>query len=165
MTDTYTMDDSRTHMAHIHVSRRFALSLLNTYSSRPVPVPVPIPVLHRYRYSSQALCATLFFFRNCSSAVAVAVQWQWARSPQCSAQCCVLRAACSACCKGQRHRSWSKWARGALQTVLLLDRHGADRHVISADGTTALMLACMKNNGDVVEWLLDKEISEQILPQ
>jgi len=99
MTDTYTMDDSRTHTAHIHVSRRFALSLLTTYSSRPVPVP--IPVLHRYRYSSQALCLCypLFLsqlqlqFCSCScSAVAVAV------GPQPAVKCAVLRAACSACC-------------------------------------------------------------------
>jgi len=76
--------------------------------SRYLLLTRPVRYLYRYRCytgtgilhltSSQALCATLFFFRNCSSAVAVAVQWQWARSPQCSAQCCVLRAACSACC-------------------------------------------------------------------
>jgi len=54
---------------------------------------------------------------------------------------------------------------GVLQTVLLLDRHGADRSVVSADGTTALMLARMKNHGNVVQWLLDNDSSEQILPQ
>ena len=54
---------------------------------------------------------------------------------------------------------------GVLQTALLLDRHGADRHAVSADGTTAVMLARMKNHGDVVQWLLDKDSSEQILPQ
>jgi len=96
--DRYIHDgwQPHTHGTHTCVTAVCSLATYYLYSSRPVPVP--IPVLHRYRYSSQALCATLFFFCNCSSAVAVAVQWQWARSPQCSAQCCVLRAACSACC-------------------------------------------------------------------
>ena len=100
MTDTYTytMDDSRTHTAHIHVSRRFALSLLTTYSSRPVSVP--IPVLHRYRYITfdkltSSLCYPLFLsqlqFCSCScSAVAVGTQ------P--AVQCAVLRAACCVLC-------------------------------------------------------------------
>jgi len=47
---------------------------------------------------------------------------------------------------------------GIMQTILLLDRLGADPHVVSDDGTTALMLACSRRHGDIVRWLLDKKV-------
>ena len=47
---------------------------------------------------------------------------------------------------------------GYMQTVLLLDGHGADPRAVCADGTTALMMACGNCHGDIVRWLIDKNI-------
>jgi len=47
---------------------------------------------------------------------------------------------------------------GYMQTVLLLDGHGADPRAVCADGTTALMMACENCHGDIVRWLIEKNI-------
>jgi len=49
--------------------------------------------------------------------------------------------------------------------VLLLDGLGADPHAVSADGTTALMLACRRGHGDIVRWLIDKNVDLDAVQQ
>jgi ankyrin repeat protein len=48
---------------------------------------------------------------------------------------------------------------GYMENVLLLDGLGADPHAVSNDGNTALMLACSRGHGDIVQWLINKNIN------